>query len=195
MRTLAAALGAAAAIVLAFAVAGAAAADHDDSTHFQAESMAHGSFAEVVSESTAFDGKALRYADPGRATRSVTLPSEGERVVIRARNGSASRSSVGLRVLVDGKVVGEKVISSTSYAYYSFDTTVPEGARKVGVEGYSLGGKDRAFLDDVRLVHRPPPPDDDNDGVPKRRRQLPHGSKREPGEQRRRRLGRRLRRR
>ena len=166
MRTLAAALGAAAAIVLAFAVAGAAAADHDDSTHFQAESMAHGSFAEVVSESTAFDGKALRYADPGRATRSVTLPSEGERVVIRARNGSASRSSVGLRVLVDGKVVGEKVISSTSYAYYSFDTTVPEGARKVGVEGYSLGGKDRAFLDNVRLVHRPPPPDDDNDGVP-----------------------------
>ena len=158
-RVLAAALGTTAAIVLAFALAGVAAADHGDSTHFQAESMAHGPFAEVVSEPSAFDGKALRYADPGRATRSVTLPSKGERVVIRARNGSASRSSVGLRVLVDGAVVGEKLISSTSYAYYSFGTTVPGGARKVSVEGYSLGGKDRAFLDDVRIVHTAPLPD------------------------------------
>ena len=172
-RVLTVALGATAAaglaFALAFALAGAASADHDEATHFQAESMAHGPFAAAVPDPSAFGGKALRYADPGRATRSVTLPTEGERVVVRARNGaesgSRSRSAVGLRVLVDGEAVGEKLISSTSYAYHSFDAAVPEGTRKVSVEAYSLSGKDRAYLDAVRVVHRDPPPDADADGV------------------------------
>ena len=155
-RVLAAALGAAAAaIVLAVVFAGLAVADHDDSTRFQAESMTYGPFARVVSDPSAFGGQALRYTDPGRASRSVTLPSEGERVVIRARQGAdaGSRSSVGLRVLVDGVVVGEQIISSSSYAYYSLDTSIPKGTHKIGVEGYSLRGSEKAHLDDVRIVH------------------------------------------
>ena len=69
-RVLAAALGAAAAaIVLAVVFAGLAVADHDDSTRFQAESMTYGPFAKVVSDPSAFGGQALRYTDPGRASR------------------------------------------------------------------------------------------------------------------------------
>jgi hypothetical protein len=166
MRVLAVGFGATAAIILALVFAGGASADHDDSTHFPGESMSHGSFAQVVSDSWAYGGEALRYADPGRATRSVSLPSEGVRIVIRARKGATRGSEVGLRVTVDGVAVGEKLVSSASYADYSFDKVIPVGTHTVGVEGYSLNGKGQAYLDAVRIVHRDPPPDADADGIP-----------------------------
>jgi hypothetical protein len=146
---------AAIALIFVSALANAASAAHGDSVHFSAESMTHRSFAKVVSDSSAFGGKALRYADPGRATRSITLPSEGERIVIRARNGAAPGSSVGLRVVVDGVAVGAQRISSASYAYYSFEASVPEGTHKIGVEGYSLRNSKTVYVDDVDILSRP----------------------------------------
>jgi hypothetical protein len=155
------------AAAMAMALVDPASADHDDSIHFPAESMTYGPFAKVTSDPEAFGGKALRYAEPARAARSVALSAKGERIVLRARNATSSgssRSSVGLRVTVDGAVVGEKLITSTSYAYYSFDIGVPVGTRKVGVEAYSLDGQEKVNLDAVRIVPKPPPADADRDG-------------------------------
>ena len=164
MRVLAVTLGATAATLLVVIVAGVAAADHE-STSFPGESMAHASFAKVVSDTSAYGDKTLRYADPGRATRTVTIPSEGAKIAIRARKGSIPASEVGMRVLVDGVVAGQKLISSTSYSYYAFEHPVSQGTHTVGVEGYSLTGKDRVYLDSVRIVRRDLPPDADADGV------------------------------
>jgi hypothetical protein len=149
-----------AAFVLALASAYAALADRDAAAaHFPAETMTHGPFAKAASDPSAFGGKALVYEDPGTATRSVGLPSEAGRVVIRARDSGDApepggpRSGVGLRVRVDGVVVGEKIVSSASYAYYPFDAGVlPEGTRKIGVEAYALDGSERAHVDAVRIV-------------------------------------------
>lgn len=152
-RTLSSILASIAVITLV-SVSNSAAADvaHDESVHLPGESMSHRSFGDVVASPSALGGRALRYSDPGAATKSVTLSSEGRRLVLRARKGADSRSSVGLRVLVDGEVVGEKLVSANYYDDYSFDADVTEGTHRVRVEGYSIRGSEKAYLDNLAIL-------------------------------------------
>jgi hypothetical protein len=140
----------AAALVLSNAAS--ACSDHNNAVHFPAESLTYDSLAKAVSKLSGFGGKALRYVDPGTATRSGTLSSEGERSIIPAPFRAASRSSEGPR-MVDSVVVGAALISSTSS--YAFDASVPEDTHKTGVEGYSTLGSETAFVDNADIVSRP----------------------------------------
>lgn len=153
-------------LILFAVVADPAPAYHAGSTRFQGESMSYGSFAKAVADPAANGGKTLRYTQTGKATRAVTLPAEGARVVVRFRTAYAVQSGVGLRVLVDNNVVGERVIKSHSYAPFAFEAPVSKGDHTVDVATYSLAGSERAFVDSVSVVHRDLPPDADGDGAP-----------------------------
>ncbi len=76
--------------------------------------------------------------------------------------------------MVDGVDVGEKLLTSTSYDYYSFDTSVPVGTHKIGVKGYSLDGPDKLSLDAVRVVPRVK--DTDGDGLADARDNCPYAA-------------------
>ena len=107
----------------------------------------------VIADSAASSGQALRFASPGSASKRVNLSSAATEVAVRARGVSGGGTWPRMRVSVDGNVVLDKVVTSSSYTTFAASgLSIPAGSHNVVLAsvGWSASGS-RLIVDVIRF--------------------------------------------